>query len=555
MTNDQFSIMFKTKKKTKGRKNQQKGADKPALSLKEELALKRKAMQARKEFTSLVSKLIGASFFLGLMLFFMGGIKLAAPGALGIIVLTLCYKYPHLALFAFVIYVPFAGTVIYWLGGSPIMQLAKDAFFVPVAIAVWQNCKQEKKPFIVPTSIKIALLILFGSCMVTLLLINGRQQLNAGGGDVPIGVGILGLKVLLGYLPVISCVYYLIRSEKEFWLLSRVQIILIIICGILGIIQYLLLLKGICKGTVGVEGDALFKASLDARCYVGGALLYTPEQGVIRLPGTFVAPWQWAWFLISGTFFTFASVFSDKSIIWRIISLLALALLFVNAVISGQRIALALVPVCFVLLLIFTGQFANFKKFIPVIGGFGLILLVAITANPTVVQERIDSFVGRWNASPPHEFIVTQFNDSWKSVNDSPFGAGLGRATNSARLLGSTQLIETYYPKLLYEVGIVGVLAFLFFVTTVTINAFKVKSKIKDRNLRTYAGSMCVFILFISYNTYYYPLDVDPVGVYYWLCIGIVFKLQTIDQELSQEDAKANPKDKKKRFPKKQSTL
>jgi hypothetical protein len=538
--------MLKTKKKTKGGKNKQKAGDQPALSLKEELALKRKAMQARKEFTSLVSKLVASAFFLGLVLFFAGGIKLAAPGALGLVVLILCYKYPNYALFAFIIYVPFAGTVVYWLGGSPIMQLAKDAFFIPLAIAVWQSCKKQNQPFIVPKAIKTAFLIVFSCCMATLLLVNGGEQLSASGGDVPIGVGILGLKVFLGYMPTITCVYYLIRNEKDFWWLSRLQIILIIICCILGLIQYALLLKGVCKGTIGVEGDDLFKASLDARCYVGGALLYSPEQGVIRLPGTFVAPWQWGWFLISSTFFAYATIFSDKSVIWRLIGLVAAVLVFVNAVVCGQRIALALVPVSFVILLLLTGQLANLKKFIPLGGGLVVILFIAMAANPTLVQERTESFVGRWNASPPHQFIVDQFHENWKSVDDKPLGAGLGRATNSARLMGSTKLVETYYPKVLYEVGIVGLLAFIIFVTSITRTAFKTYRSLKNRNLRTYGASMWVFVLFISYNTYYYPLDVDPVAVYYWLCAGIIFKLPILDQQITEEAKALNPQDQKK---------
>ncbi|MFM2063397.1 MAG: hypothetical protein RLZZ507_3067 [Cyanobacteriota bacterium] len=543
--------MLKTKKKTKGGKNKQKAGDKPALSLKEELALKRKAMQARKEFTSLVSKLVASAFFLGLVLFFAGGIKLAAPGALGIIVLTLCYKYPNYALFAFVIYLPFAGTVVYWLGGSPIMQLAKDAFFVPVAIAVWQSCKQQKQPFIVPKTIKTPFLILFSCCMLTLLFINGGEQLNPSGGDIPIGLGILGLKVFIGYVPLITCVYYLIRDLKEFWWLSRIQIVLIIICCVLGLIQYILLLKGICKGTTGVEGDLLFKASLDSRCYFGGALLYSPDQGVIRLPGTFVAPWQWGWFLISSTFFAYATIFSDKSIIWRLIGIVAAVLVFMNAVVCGQRIALALVPVSFVVLLLLTGQLANLKKFIPLGGGLLVILFIAMAANPTLVQERTDSFVSRWNASPPHQFIVDQFHENWKSVDDKPLGAGLGKATNSARVMGSTKLVETYYPKVLYEVGIVGVLAFLIFVTCITKAAFKTYRSIKNRNLRTYGASMWVFVLFISYNTYYYPLDVDPVAVYYWLCAGIIFKLPILDKQIVPEETTDKTKDKKKRLNKK----
>jgi hypothetical protein len=43
------------------------------------------------------------------------------------------------------------------------------------------------------------------------------------------------------------------------------------------------------------------------------------------------------------------------------------------------------------------------------------------------------------------------------------------------------------------------------------------------------------FILFISYNTYYYPLDVDPVAVYYWFVAGMILKLPILDQEKDED--------------------
>lgn len=110
-----------------------------------------------------------------------------------------------------------------------------------MAIAVWQTCKKQKQPFLIPKAIKTPFLILFGCCILTLLFINGGQQLNPSGGDIPIGVGILGLKVFLGYVPLITCIYYLIRNQDDFWWLSRIQIVLFIICCILGLIQYILL--------------------------------------------------------------------------------------------------------------------------------------------------------------------------------------------------------------------------------------------------------------------------------------------------------------------------
>ncbi|HEY9601348.1 MAG TPA: hypothetical protein V6C85_07050, partial [Allocoleopsis sp.] len=43
--------------------------------------------------------------------------------------------------------------------------------------------------------------------------------------------------------------------------------------------------------------------------------------------------------------------------------------------------------------------------------------------------------------------------------------------------------------------------------------------------------SFWVFVLFISYNTYYYPLDVDPVAVYYWFFAGVTLSLPEIDRQ------------------------
>ncbi len=334
--------------RSKKRKLKKESTD-STLSLKERLAQKRKANQERKELISILTTVSLVSFLVGLVMFLVAGVKVAIPSIVGIIVMSLAYKYPRTGLIAFLIYVPAGGTITYYIGNSPILQLAKDAFYFPALIAIWQMCRRQKLPFIIPTAIKTPLFIVFSLSLLTLLFINGGQQLNPPNtgfaqeatSEIPIGMGILGLKVFLGYIPLIACVYYLIRNKQDFLFISRLQIILILVCGGLGILQYLLLLTGVCEGTRNAVGSDLFKATLDARCYFGGSLLYSPEEGVIRLPGTFVAPWQWSWFLISSTFFAFATGFSDPSIIWRFMGLGSMAVIFINAVVSGQRIALA----------------------------------------------------------------------------------------------------------------------------------------------------------------------------------------------------------------------
>ena len=37
-------------------------------------------------------------------------------------------------------------------------------------------------------------------------------------------------------------------------------------------------------------------------------------------------------------------------------------------------------------------------------------------------------------------------------------------------------------------------------------------------------------LILISYNTYYYPLLVDPVAIYYWFFAGVLLKLPELEQ-------------------------
>lgn len=510
-------------------KSNEAEANPTSLSRKEERAKKRQARKARKELIQYLAATLFVAGLIGVLLALLGEPKLGLAAVVAIACLSLSFKYPRQAIYGLIIYVPFSGTVVYALGGSGILQLAKDAIYIPALIGVMQFCRRTRQPLIIPPLIKIPLLVLLGLSGLTLLVVNGGQQLDAAAGEVPILIGVLGLKVLVGYVLIIPCIYYLLRDREDVYFLLRLQVVLILVCCGLGFIQYMMLRLGICQGTIG-EGEDLFKASLEARCFVGGSLLYTPAQGQIRLPGTFNAPWQWGWFLISSGFFAFGTAFSDRSPIWRTVGLGSLVAVGVMAVVSGQRIALALVPATIVGLLVLTGQVANLKRFLPIGLGLAVILSVFMAQNPAVVNERWASFESRWSASPPHEFIVQQFQWAQKQ-QEGILGRGVGRATNAARIFGKTELVETYHPKLMYEIGPLGLLATLAVYLTLTVATFKAYRSIKDPNLRGYGASMWVFVLFISIFPYYYPLDVDPVNVYYWLAAGIVLKLPEIDQK------------------------
>ncbi|MDJ1180734.1 hormogonium polysaccharide biosynthesis protein HpsL [Roseofilum sp. BLCC_M91] len=543
--------MAKTKLKSKGKAQTPATLEKPPPTKEELAAKKREAANARKKFIGVLGQSLGFGSVFGIIgIAVTGDPKAFLGGLLGMTVLLTCLKYPIQALWAFYIYMPFSGTVVYWAGGgNAIFHLAKDAFYIPGLMGIYQYCKRYRLPFLVPKAFLPSLFLLLGYCIFVILIINPQ---TSRGGDKPILLGILGLKVFMGYIPLISCGFYMIRGKKELLWITRITTVLAIITCVLCLMQYQMLSSGTCQGTRGASGDALFKASVEAKCLVGGSLTFSPSQNQIRLPSTLPSPWHWGWYMICSAFFTFATAFCDPSLPWQLAGFAGMALNFVCSVISGQRIATLLVPVFTVMLLVLTGQVTNLKRFIPIAVGLTLLIGGAAIAFPDVVQERLDSLMGRLDASNPADFIAEQAEHSVGKAG--LFGKGVGRATNSARIFGRVALIETWFPKIIYEIGKPGLALFLLMVTVLTWETFKSYRSVKDKSLRNFGACFWVFILVISYQTYWYPLDTDPVCVYYWLFAGITLKLPAIDKEEQKKkeelqallEAQADPKKAKK---------
>ena len=538
------------RQKKKNKQGQTK-ADSPPLNIKEKLALKKEERQKKQKLTGLIIFAICVAILLGLPLSLLFDAKIGAAVSLVLILGVFSFSYPRMALWAFIIYVPFTGTIIYWLGGSSILQLSKDIFYLPALIALVLECRKKQLPIIVPKQLGTTLLLIFVFCVVCLLAVNLQRQFLPTCDSVAgmsifrdgrlVGLpcresetflqGILGFKVLLGYVPLIFCTYYLIKDKPTLLFFSRLLVTLAIICCVLGLMQYWMLKTGRCVGTRGYVADTLFKATLEARCLIGGALVYSPEVNMIRLPGTFVSPWHWAWFLVSSAVICYASAFSEISQKWRLAALVGLTLVFINVVISGQRLAFFAVPMIIGLMTILTGQIANLKRFLPIIFASALLLAIGFSfLNPDFVQQRYDSAISRWQSSPPTAFLQEQLDFAIRNQGGI-LGRGLGVATASARVFGDISFVETYHSKVLFELGYIGFALYMIFMTHLVYLAFRTYRSLKDPTLRGFAGSYWVLLLFVAYLPYWYALDTDPVGVYYWIFAGVIFKLPVIEKQ------------------------
>ncbi|MDJ0660178.1 MAG: hypothetical protein QNJ42_11915 [Crocosphaera sp.] len=483
--------------------------------------------------------------FIGSLGLLMGGLETAIMGALLVPCTVLSFCFPRWGLLAFLIYLPLGGTITYavagvfqafgqgvrYTGSYSLFHLAKDAFYIPALLGIGMSYRHQIWNKLNTNLLKFKpLLIVIGffglTCSLTLFFVNFPQDLT-NSQDKIILMGLVGLKVWLGYIPLIFCAYYYLKNQKSLLWLNRLLILLILIACTLCLIQYLLLVYGICPGNSQLPVPSNTSASLRAQCFVGGSLLYNPGKNLIRLPGTFVAPWQWAWFLIASSFITYGVSLSDPSRLWKSISFSSIITVLIATLISGQRAALLLVPIIYLILFIST-QKRNKNLLIKLLVIF--VLTVILTTQIGLIDERIANFIQRWQYSPPQEFMAKQIQ--WLTHNRiTLLGRGLGRTASAARRLGSIQLVETFPVQVIYEIGVLGYLAFLSVVTTLTILTFKAYRSLKNPALRGLGFCLWLFILFISYNPYYYPLAVDPVAVYYWFVAGMLLKLPVLDKE------------------------
>ncbi len=483
---------------------------------------------------------IALAFCITTLLVILRGLKWGIIGGVVAIIVALCYKYPRKSLWLFLIYMPFAGTIgysldslVYQASGAYVVfsntyvliHLVKDIFYLPALVAIIVASSWLKKLRINAKNILLLGFTLFFVCLLTLFLVNLPQQLANPSTNRSFLMGIIGLKVFVGYIPFLICGYYLIRDRVDLVFLIRFHLILILICCILCVIQYCLLATGICPGNIDLVPPANTRATLQARCFVGGSLLYNPQQKLISLPGTFVAPWQWAWFLIYGSFFTMGAYLSESSRLWRIIGFMTVGLVLIAAIISGQTTATLLVPIVLLILIVVTES--NKKRLSKKL--FWVILLLFLIANNFgVFGSALDSVIARWQYTPPQEFIIKQF--IWISDTEiKMLGSGLGTAISAARRWGNIKLIETFYPTLLYQIGWLGTLVFFMLLSVITIVTFKKYRCLQTKSFKRLGICLWIFIFFISYNTYYYPLLVEPVAIYYWLFAGVLLKLPELE--------------------------
>ena len=91
-------------------------------------------------------------------------------------------------------------------------------------------------------------------------------------------------------------------------------------------------------------------------------------------------------------------------------------------------------------------------------------------------------------------------------------------------------VIENYYAKAIYELGLIGLVLVLGLFLSVIGQGIIQHIKIKNREVKSCSAALLGFLTVVAATSLKgWQIDIDPINVYFWLFAGILLKLKYLD--------------------------
>jgi len=423
-------------------------------------------------------------------------------------------------LYGLVCYIPFAGLLILWSRQDPVFLLAKDILYVlPLLLAVFLLRPQVLQRAPIAPWLTLTLLLL---AAVVIL-----QCLNPG--VVNAGMAVIGLKVWLLYIPLAYIVAGALETRQDIVGLLRAIVVVAPIPCIVGLAQWGLAENyGYREIMIDFYGEAAQGATQNFTQFdLGGTIR--------RIPSTFSnAPSYFVYTLVAITA-ALALQALDPKAGWRLFARLVIVLAFFAAFLSGMRAAFVFAPLLIIIYSLLGGRLGGAVAGLLLVAGLagGFIYITGFDADE--IFAGVSEHTGRYEASG---FAWTQFS---YALEWSPLGHGTGTNTVSARYgadevqqigaqasLGS---FEVQYAKVVHELGLFGLVPFLLMVGGLAWHALAGTLRMRDQQLRRAHAAMAAFVLIIFiYFFKAWVIDVDPANVFFWIYVGLLYRLSAMDK-------------------------
>jgi len=424
-----------------------------------------------------------------------------------------------------------------YLGNNMFMFFGKDILALIVYLAfslalLERRTRSFRPPFLVP------LLIFAGVGLIQVFNPQSPSLLY----------GALGIKLYFYYAPLMFVGYALVQTERDLSQFLQFNVLLGAIVAVLGVIQ----------GVVGFSFMNPEELAPELRG-LGQLTRYAPEskQALIRPTSVFVSDSRFAWYILLIFILSIglAGYQIFRAIPWRKLTFLVLGVTGVALVISGVRGCFVYGTGSLVVLLVAMlwgspHRGPGHVRFATMIRRSAVMLSLAVAAMAVVFPEEIGA---RWNFyyetmafSSPHSELVSRVRDypldnlmvalefpNW------PVGYGIGTASLGVqyvnRVLGGVRppvfAVENGYGSLLLEMGIPGLLTWIFWTTAALVAGWRVVKRLKGTHLFPVGFSIFWFAFVLLFPMTYgglFAYQNYVLNAYLWLLLGVLFRLPAL---------------------------
>lgn len=353
-------------------------------------------------------------------------------------------------------------------------------------------------------------------------------------------VGLIGAKVWLMYIPMAYLGYHLVRTREDLRRVLSLICVAGIVPAIVGIVEGVIVNSGHPDVVYRWYGAAAAAATQDFAVVGEGTL------SISRVASTFSFVGQYFLFTIAmlAASYAYWRGFLTRSHRTAGFGMALFMLVVLASLLSGARGAILFVPAMIVVMLALDGVRLRLSMWLAL--GAGAFAALAFAASvfgaslSELLTQVFDHALGQ---------LAINTIDGFRHAHEHMLvGLGTGVDTQAARhalpdlnpfaLVGG-RVEESWWVKLVLELGIAGLLLGVALIATVTIRVCRSHRRLRDPQLRSVSAGLLALVLFLFINNFKGSyLDLDPTNVLFWLFVGILLKLPALDvQDLAATGA------------------
>ncbi|MBI3451799.1 MAG: hypothetical protein HY057_03000, partial [Rhodospirillales bacterium] len=335
-------------------------------------------------------------------------------------------------------------------------------------------------------------------------------------------VALIGAKVWLFYLPLTAIGYAYARSRAELIDFLRLFAVVAIFPCLFGIAMWASsTLFGYYRTMTFVYGIPAAEATQDFAWFWLGAFLY-------RIPSTFQFPSQYFGFALFAIAPIYMLLRLDTDRRWRRFAGVALGVVIIATFLMGARGAFVFVPLLLLLILAVSRRIGGAIKWGLMVAALMAVALFVSRIDPLALLRQVSGLVAAYGAETAWGGMVAAFaRGGW-------FGIGTGMNAGASRyaLINYTPVqIENWYARAFVELGAPGLVLLVAIVAAAIYYGYRAYEQIRDPAAHRAAAAMVAYLIVMALNSLKgWQMDLDPTNFYYWLFLGILLRLPSLDE-------------------------